>query len=578
MPLWKKEESDADSEDSEDKEIKAVQNMSKEGASAGNRVMDSDEDSEEKRTQVQAIEDKEGDNEADEEFDEEEFDGELQEEDVPEGEPLIPLGKDGKPMSEIDLYIHRAMEEKRRRRRIERAAEVEMALEKAKEEAEKGSLAGQKKSLTLLQERVQSNQMLMTSLFGIIMMMTGLQMSWNGTEVEDNNLTEGIKVLITISTIYLEYQIYQYYRSTLDNAQNFYNFPKLSLSDSPFFPAYLFEAFICALHTPPILNRVGVISDKWGLCMFVRLFIMLRIWRDNNPVYTKLDAYRSDDPNQIYQFELSTMFFVKFRFWEAPVTVVLQCLVIFFFVCVYGFYIVERELVPFVYDFKTTLWFMSVTMTTVGYGHTYTPDNILGRTFAMAAAILAMLCLAMTSAILARFIELQYREQVALGWSYRKDSDGKLRHQAAIVVQKFYRMYAVGRARWAMRRKLFPRSAHQFLTAMNNFKQTRIRYAESMVQGEGGFQLVQERIQAAEADMHAQMDCIEARVDDTAMMLMENMVQQLSKMEEMQAVVLNANFESIRKYMRTVEKKLKILANAPEIEENKSNRGLRNKG
>jgi len=145
MPLWKKEESDADSEDSEDKEIKAVQNMSKEGASAGNRVMDSDEDSEEKRTQVQAIEDKEGDNEADEEFDEEEFDGELQEEDVPEGEPLIPLGKDGKPMSEIDLYIHRAMEEKRRRRRIERAAEVEMALEKAKEEAEKGSLAGQKK-------------------------------------------------------------------------------------------------------------------------------------------------------------------------------------------------------------------------------------------------------------------------------------------------------------------------------------------------------------------------------------------------------------------------------------------------
>jgi len=113
---------------------------------------------------------------------------------------------------------------------------------------------------------------------------------------------------------------------------------------------------------------------------------------------------------------------------------------------------------------------------------------------------------------------------------------------------------------------------------MNNFKQTRIRYAESMVQGEGGFQLVQERIQAAEADMHAQMDCIEARVDDTAMMLMENMVQQLSKMEEMQAVVLNANFESIRKYMRTVEKKLKILANAPEIEENKSNRGLRNKG
>ena len=35
--------------------------------------------------------------------------------------PEIPLGKDGKPMNEIDLYMYRATEEKRRQSRIARS-------------------------------------------------------------------------------------------------------------------------------------------------------------------------------------------------------------------------------------------------------------------------------------------------------------------------------------------------------------------------------------------------------------------------------------------------------------------------
>merc|ERR1712100_553003 len=138
---------------------------------------------------------------------------------------------------------------------------------------------------------------------------------------------------------------------------------------------------------------------------------------------------------------MNNMYFVKFRFWEAPIVVVFQCFVVFFFISVYCFYIVERELVPNVYDFQTTMWFMAVTMTTVGY-NAYTPSDILGRSFAMVGAILAMLILAMTSAILAKFIELQFREQVALGWSHRMEADKLRKNQAAIVIQKFYRMYA----------------------------------------------------------------------------------------------------------------------------------------
>ena len=85
-----------------------------------------------------------------------------------------------------------------------------------------------------------------------------------------------------------------------------------------------------------------------------------------------------------------------------------------------------------------------------------------------------------------------------------------------------------------------------------------------MVQGEGGYSLVQERIEKAEKDVETHFNDVEERIDETAQILMENMVAQLTKMEEQQAMVLNANFESVLKYMRTAEKKLKLVANKAE--------------
>jgi len=464
----KKEQAASESDDSEAEELRAVENMANKGLAVGAaasskkaKVHTGKGDPEEEQ-ELQGSGEEEMSDSDEAEMKDKDHD------DQPDGEEelLIPLGKNGKPMTEIDLYIHKATEQKRREARIARAREMEQKLERMKEQSEYGTRSGQKKTMQLLSERKQANSMLMTSVFGVVMMMTQLQLSWNGSEMEDNNLSEGVKSLITLSTIYLEYQVYQYYRGYLDNVQIDFNFPRLSLRDSPHFVPYLLESFVCMLHVPPMFNRAGLLSDRFGLWMFIRFYIVMRMWRDGNPVYVKQDSYKKEDINGIYQFEMGPQYFVKFRFWEAPVRVVFECFCVFFFIAVYCFYIVEREKVPHVYDFRSTMWFMAVTMTTVGYD-AYTPDDILGRSFAMAGAILAMLILAMTSAILAKFIELQFREQVALGWSMRR-RDHKMRlQQAATVIQKFYRMYAVSRSRWAVRRKLHPRAAHQFFCGIN---------------------------------------------------------------------------------------------------------------
>ena len=88
----------------------------------------------------------------------------------------------------------------------------------------------------------------------------------------------------------------------------------------------------------------------------------------------------------------------------------------------------------------------------------------------------------------------------------------------------------------------------------------RTRRGESMVQGEGGYSLVLDRVKQAEAGMHGHFDVIEGQLDQALDEILCQLVRQLTKLEEEQAVVLNANFEAVHKYIRILETKLGKIA------------------
>lgn len=96
-----------------------------------------------------------------------------------------------------------------------------------------------------------------------------------------------------------------------------------------------------------------------------------------------------------------------------------------------------------------------------------------------------------------------------------------------------------------------------YIDAICNFKQVRLKHLESMVQGEGGYKLVMERIKHAEEAFHDHVDALENSLDECIEEIMKSNIRQLTKMEEMQATVLNANFETLNKYFIHVEKKLR---------------------
>ena len=96
--------------------------------------------------------------------------------------------------------------------------------------------------------------------------------------------------------------------------------------------------------------------------------------------------------------------------------------------------------------------------------------------------------------------------------------------------------------------------------AIQTMQVVRTRDAESRVQGEGGLSFVLDRMKDAEEGMHDEIDMLEATMDEAFEEILGTMVKQLTKMEEQQAVVLNANFEALHKYIRVLETKLKVVA------------------
>jgi len=192
--------------------------------------------------------------------------------------------------------------------------------------------------------------------------------------------------------------------------------------------------------------------------------------------------------------------------------VLLSCVGFSFLISVYGFYISERETNPEIWDFGTSCAFMGTTMTTVG-NTPITPVSFLGRTFAMTGAVSAMLCIALTSALLSKFAELKFHEQVALGWSYRKDVKPLDRECASILIQRAWRLKKRGLLRWARRPNLEESDAQGLSEALRNNKALRIRRLESNVSGEGGFSLMLDKVKVAENDMHCHFDAVEAAMD-----------------------------------------------------------------
>ncbi|XP_076467194.1 small conductance calcium-activated potassium channel protein-like [Babylonia areolata] len=97
-------------------------------------------------------------------------------------------------------------------------------------------------------------------------------------------------------------------------------------------------------------------------------------------------------------------------------------------------------------NFLNSMWVIAITFLTVGYGD-IVPNTLCGRGIAVVSGMMGAGCTALVVAVLARKIELSRAEKYVHDFVLEVDLDKQLRHQAASVVKRAWRIYQLTKLR-----------------------------------------------------------------------------------------------------------------------------------
>lgn len=295
--------------------------------------------------------------------------------------------------------------------------------------------------------------------FTILMQLFILQWPWNAEKAiydKDLFIIRVCECLAALVSVFLLYRLYDYYLMQIDLERLKYKQKFLPhLWETELWSPFLIECCICIIHPIPFMDMKYL-----GMMSGLKLYLWGRVYRDYSSIYTwRQDVIDAIDPTHgIPRF--TTWLSVRTLFYRSPwlfvFSSVFSCVGIF----AYMVYVMEREntnlscvsdvtsscytdpnhsccFSPFT-SFAISVYFTSVTMTSVGYGD-YTCSTPWGRVIAMWAAVTG-LCLAalLLTALLTEF-QLSFSQQFAADFCNLKDMAEQEEILAASFIQAWWR-------------------------------------------------------------------------------------------------------------------------------------------
>ena len=199
------------------------------------------------------------------------------------------------------------------------------------------------------------------------------------------------KILESVSTFVLLLSIILYYRHQIVNERNKWYIPDSITWRQNVWFFLAAELIVCGWHQFPTFG-VDIYDDKYGVLMFCRVYLLVRVLRDFSPVYRKrYDLLMDRWMQKTGAVEFNWLLAVKFLFLSHMWWTVVFGVLISWGVMAYVIWIFEREGdwdEPF--KLETSVWMTAITMTTVGYGD-YSPTENLGKLSAGIAGILGII-------------------------------------------------------------------------------------------------------------------------------------------------------------------------------------------
>eukprot|EP00741_Cyanophora_paradoxa_P016061 tig00000042_g15505.t1 len=219
-----------------------------------------------------------------------------------------------------------------------------------------------------------------------------------------------------------------------------------TLWSSGMFRGFLFEAFLCAWHTPP-----GVHFELWvedtdgqpyayteamlGLTLYLKLYLVLRSFRDHHAICQGGGRFLCN----MNGCEASLFFALKAHLERRPL-LVLSCMTVFNLVMsAYALTLCERAANPG-YKYSAGLWNLYIALTTVGFGDVI-PHTYPGRTVVAISVFFGLCTTALLITVVQENLRLTKPESRVLDTLRLARLQREYRNSAVSCVQRLWRMH-----------------------------------------------------------------------------------------------------------------------------------------
>eukprot|EP00002_Diphylleia_rotans_P003836 TRINITY_DN12717_c0_g1_i2.p1 TRINITY_DN12717_c0_g1~~TRINITY_DN12717_c0_g1_i2.p1 ORF type:complete len:544 (+),score=103.13 TRINITY_DN12717_c0_g1_i2:44-1675(+) len=283
----------------------------------------------------------------------------------------------------------------------------------------------------------------LTAMFGVVLMVIENFINWDGQRVIVNTATQTIKILISISTVFLVIQILEHYHLvSYKIASGFFQtaFQNIPVVMKHKALSFVLEILVCMYHIPPFMDSYfDGAADKYGIFMFARMYLILRVIRDNSPIYrNRVQILQRGYDGRSSSGLDGWVIHIRRHFEKNPGVFMVIVLVLAYLSISFAIYVHEREKQD-AFTFPLTLWYTAVTMMTIGYGD-YSAVTTFGRIYAALGGIIGLLISSLSIAVTTGFLSLNRREKFAVDWVSKAELDLDIENSAATVIQCWWRM------------------------------------------------------------------------------------------------------------------------------------------
>lgn len=291
----------------------------------------------------------------------------------------------------------------------------------------------------ILQRRIRTKDMQLFSLsaLSVLLMILDLEIYFKTVNTSTPYSYQWIvRAAISGSTVISLILLYVYYQLEVarDRLRNpLFADSSLWNSKRHLFP-FLIEFGIIAIHIPPGVD----ILPSLNLVIFFRLYNAMRVFRD----FSFLSGQAGKFAGAFSNVQMNASFVLRTFLYKHPFQTVLGLLSIVSLVMGYVIHVLERDANSQFYDLASTLYFLFITMTTVGYGDLQ-PITPGGRVFTIVTAILGGIFSAMMIAIVHSRLHLTRHQQGVVAFLDSRQLHNSIQDAAVLAIQARWRTHRV---------------------------------------------------------------------------------------------------------------------------------------